>query len=122
MLAPSRVRRVVEAAEAFEDPFAVLGRDAGAVVGDDDLDVRVVLVHGHRDIRHSMSLGVVEHVAERPAQLIGIAEHLTRRDAVRVDGDAPSGPQPFGFLQHEVVEVDRNARERRQPARRGAPA
>ena len=53
-----------------------------------------------------VTLGVVEHVAQRSTQLIRIAEHLTGRHVVRIDADAATRPEPLGLLEDEIVEVD----------------
>ena len=77
----------VELAEAVEDVRQELGRDAGAVVGDDDLDVGVDPLEADLDLpRLGRELdGVREQVPHHLLQASGIARH---RPGERIDHPA----------------------------------
>ncbi|GII29834.1 hypothetical protein Pmi06nite_32760 [Planotetraspora mira] len=69
----------VQPGEAFEDPFPFRGRDAGAVVADRQFGVGGAPAHLDQDGMGGMALGVVEQVAEQPAELTPYAvDHDSR--------------------------------------------
>ena len=53
-----------------------------------------------------MALGVVGEVAQRPAELLGVAEHLSGADCGGVHLQALAAAEAPSLLEHEVVEVD----------------
>ncbi|MEM9607957.1 MAG: hypothetical protein AAGA99_11095 [Actinomycetota bacterium] len=60
---------VVETDEALEDPLTIVGRDAGSVVVDHDLDRRRVRTHLDAYAGRSMADGVAEQVVDRTRHL-----------------------------------------------------
>ena len=67
---------VVETGEPVEHSCPLVGWNAGAVVGDGELDRRIgfVELHAHDAVR--VAFGVVEQVPKYATELVGVAEHL----------------------------------------------
>ena len=98
---------LVEADEAFDDVLALVGRDAGTVVGDAQ-DGRM-LEFGESDGHGCAGVtgSVVGEVADRAGQLIGVALHLGAGDGADVDDDPAVGAEPGRVTEDDVIEVDR---------------
>ena len=69
-------------------------------------------------VRGGVTLGVVEQVADRSAELAAVADRLRADTPLRVDVDPAALAQPARLAQHDVVEVDRFERQRRRRRRR----
>ena len=84
-------RGVVGAPEAVEDPLLVLGRDAGALVGDGEPRPAVELAVREPDARalRRDADGVVEQVRDRPLEHVPVALD----DPAGNDGDARCDPR-----------------------------
>ena len=101
--------RAVESGEALEDPVPLVRRDAGAVVGNAQHGGGLGLVQRDRDRRRRVPRRVVEQVAHRPHELVGLASScapdtalVSTRCEVRLRSRRASG-------EDDLVEVDRLA-------------
>ena len=101
--------RAVESGEALEDPVPLVRRDAGPVVGDAEHGVGLGLVQRDRDRRRRVPCRVVEQVAHRPHELIGVGLELRARHRARVDPVRGAAAQSARLGEDDLVEVDRVA-------------
>ncbi len=98
--------------ETAEGPLPVRDGDAGAVVGDREPGVVARRAHGDGDPGPGVARGVVDQVAEHPAQPVGVPGHRGGPGAGQPDRD-PGVGVPADLLAHQGGQV--------HLARRAAP-
>ena len=103
---------VIESGEAFEDPVAVRWGDAQPIVVDRERDDAAAVAKPDRDGGGGMVLRVLQQVANGPCEVVSVAEHERAGDAGGVDGDVVGTREPGGFVEDDLVEIDRCARSR----------
>jgi hypothetical protein len=103
---PGSRSRFVEAGEPFEYRCALPFGDPGSVVCDDERAVPVALGQLDGDGGCGVAAGVVQQVADDPAEFIGAAGDLRGRDAARVDDHGGAACRGADLVEHDVVEVD----------------
>src|SRR5439155_17469922 len=93
--------------ETLEHASALLGGDTGPVVIDLERHSPVTLAKGERHPGPRMPGSIVDQVPQHSAQRGDIALYAAGRHGRRVDPERPRVTQPPGFVEDQVVEVDR---------------